>query len=279
MNSIAIIGVGLIGGSFALALRKAGFHGTILGVSSERSTAKALEIGAIDRPATLEEAAAGADVLFLSQPISSILSTIEQLSSLVRPGCLVTDAGSTKVRIVEQATAYLPSGMFLGGHPMAGKEARGVASADPDLFCGRPYIFTPVGFEIEDTPAASAFAEWTKVLGAQVLTLSPAYHDLVVAFTSHLPQLASTALAALLLEELPSETDLRIAGPGLRDTTRLALSSFDIWKDIVETNTVLIDHVLQVYIDKLTEIRNNLGTQRLQEIFSVAADAASKMPR
>ncbi len=141
MKSVGIVGVGLIGGSFGLALRKAGFEGAILGVSSTRSIEQAIERGAVDRGATLEEAAGTCDLLFLSQPISGILDTVRKLDPLVREDTLVTDAGSTKKAIVDEAKRSLRRCAFLGGHPMAGKELRGVEAADADLFRGRPWVY------------------------------------------------------------------------------------------------------------------------------------------
>jgi prephenate dehydrogenase len=134
MRTVAIVGVGLIGGSFGLAMRKAGFEGSILGVSSERSIAQAVGRGAIDKGVTLEEAGTTADLIFLSQPILGIVETIGKLDAVVRRDALVTDAGSTKQIIVEEARHSLTRCAFLGGHAMAGKELRGAASADADLF-------------------------------------------------------------------------------------------------------------------------------------------------
>ena len=140
METVAIVGVGLIGASFGLALRKAGFSGEILGVSSPSATDAAKQLGAISREASLEEAAARADLLYLSQTVDRILRTIADLGPLLRPGTLVTDAGSTKASIVRHAQECLPSGAFLGGHPMAGKETSGAAAADADLFQGLSLI-------------------------------------------------------------------------------------------------------------------------------------------
>ncbi len=143
MESVAIFGVGLIGGSFGLALKKAGFGGEILGVSSEASIHAALERGAIDRGSALEEAARRADLLYLAQPIGRILDTLRHLDPLVRADALVTDAGSTKHAIVTGARKLLHGCQFLGGHPLAGKEKRGVEQAEADLFRGRTYVLTP----------------------------------------------------------------------------------------------------------------------------------------
>lgn len=276
MNTIAIAGVGLIGGSLGLALRKAGFTGTILGISSPKTIEAAIEKGAIDRGVTLEEAARVSDVLYLAQPISIILENIDRLVPMVRPDCLVTDAGSTKVQITERARR-LP--LFLGGHPMAGKEATGVGAAEADLFRGRPYVLTPYEGVIPDSPAVGGFLHWLKLCGAVSVFLSPSEHDSTVAWTSHLPQFASTALACTLHQELSPDQLVNVSGPGLRDLTRLALSSWSIWEDIVETNTVFIQHVLSVYIDTLTEMRDNLQTQRTGEDFSIAAEVALKIRR
>jgi prephenate dehydrogenase len=255
MQSVGIVGVGLIGGSFGLALRKAGFQGTILGVSSRRSLDEALARGAIDRGATLEEAAAASDLLFLSQPISGILETLRGLDALVRPDTLVTDAGSTKQAIVEEARRSLRRCTFLGGHPMAGKELRGAAAADADLFRGRPWILT----SSPDHAVATEFRKWIGLFGAREIVLDPAQHDRLAAWSSHLPQLASTALAALLHDRAPDAAS--VAGPGLIDSTRLAMSSFDLWRDILETNQAEISAVLDAYIERLQMLRSNFETE------------------
>ncbi len=251
MKTVGIVGVGLIGGSFGLALRRAGFQGSILGVSSERSINPAIERGAIDRGATLEEAAAACDLLFLAQPIFGILETIRKLDPLVRPDALVTDAGSTKQIIVEEATRSLHRCAFVGGHPMAGKAVRGVAEADADLFRDRTWVLTS---EI-DHP----FRSWIAAIGAREIILDPQQHDRLVAWGSHLPQLASTALASLLHDRAPGAAS--IAGPGLLDATRLAMSSFDLWSDILETNKPEVSAALDAYIEKLRALKSDLETE------------------
>ena len=247
MKSVAIIGVGLIGGSFGLALRKAGFQGPILGVSSARSIEQAVALGAIDRGATLEEAAGICDLLFLSQPISGILETLRKLDPLVREDALVTDAGSTKQAIADEAKRSLRRCAFLGGHPMAGKALRGVAAADADLFRGRPWILT--------SDIDHPFRKWLAAFGAREIILDPARHDRLVAWSSHLPQLASTALASLIGDRAPEAAN--VAGPGLVDTTRLAMSSFDLWRDILATNSAEVSVALDAYIEKLTVLRRD----------------------
>ncbi|GIU74987.1 MAG: prephenate dehydrogenase [Bryobacteraceae bacterium] len=235
METVAIIGVGLIGGSFGLALRKAGFGGRILGVSSPRTIAAAVRRGAIDAGAEFEDAAARADLIYLAGPIRAILDAIPKLDGRTRTGALVTDAGSTKRRICD-AGRNLRGALFLGGHPMAGKEKRGVEEADADLFRGRPYLLAPARREDLETPAARTFLSWVERIGAEPRVVTPEEHDRIVALSSHLPQMISTALAAALGECSEAESVAGAAGPGLLDMTRLALSGWDIWQDILETN-------------------------------------------
>ena len=279
MDSVAIIGVGLIGGSFGLALRGAGFRGRIVGVSSSASIETAVATGAVDEGVSLEEAARSCDLLYLAQPISAIEETLERLGTVAPPQALITDAGSTKVSIVETAGRVIRSAQFIGGHPMAGKESRGVAAASADLFRGRPYILTPTNASDLNTPAARGLQTWIERCGANIVTVSPEEHDRAVAFISHLPQMASTALAACLADTPDASDNVRLAGPGLTDMSRLALSSVDIWRDIVRTNATNIDHALSVYIDKLTELRDNLQTQRLGHVFGSASAIAQRIRR
>lgn len=273
MQTVAIFGVGLIGGSFALALKKAGFTGEILGVSSPRSISQAVDRRAIDRGATFEEAAAKADLVYLAYPIERIIEDIARLKPLLKEGALVTDAGSTKRLIVEAALVHLPAGAFLGGHPMAGKESRGVLEADANLFRGRTYVLTPAIAGQLNTAAGQWMLEWVRRIGANPLVLPPEAHDHAVALTSHLPQLASTALTLLLSRQLTDPDEQRTAGPGLQDMSRLALSSFEMWKDILVTNSAEIDAALAAYIDVLTSLRSNLNSQA----FADAAEFRRKL--
>lgn len=273
MNTIAIVGVGLIGGSFGLALRKAGFTGTILGVSSPSALAAALEVGAISAPATLEQAAAQADLLYLAQPVDRILSTLEKLGPLIRPECLITDAGSTKAVILRKAYESLPTRNFLGGHPLAGKEQRGARAADPDLFRNRPYVLTS---PVPDTPAATEFQTWLYRMGAQVLYLSAAEHDRTVALTSHLPQILSTVLA-LTLAKNSSSRSTQIFGPGLLDMTRLALSAPDLWMSILSTNQVEVSSAIDFFTETLTDLKAALTTRELSLMFEAAAKFAAEL--
>ena len=271
MERVAIVGVGLIGASFGLALRKAGFQGSIVGVSSERSIAAAMSRGAIDRGVSFEEGAATADLVFLSQPISGIIETIGKLTPLVRRDALVTDAGSTKSAIMAAAKSSLRKFAFVGGHPMAGKEQRGAEAADADLFRDRPWILTSSG----DHPAEVELRNWIENIGARIHVLDAETHDRLVAWSSHLPQLASTALAAALNDRQPGAAT--VAGPGLNDMTRLAMSSYDLWRDILDTNRREVVAALDAYIDELRNVRSGVADGAAKEEFTRGSEFARKL--
>jgi len=278
MHTVTIVGVGLIGGSFALALRKAGFEGRILGVSSQRTLEEALALGVIDEGAELEAGARQADLLFLSQPILGIIQTLKRLPGLVKPGALVTDAGSTKAAILQAATGVTEA-LFLGGHPMAGKETRGVGEAEADLFRGRTWIFTPQRMQDLEEPRVREFRGWVERMGAIPFVLDAGMHDRLVAYTSHLPQVLSTALAATLAGELELPRDAAAAGPALLDMTRLALSEYSMWGDIFATNADHIAAAIDKLIARLNAMRAELSRGDLEAEFARAATLAEGLRR
>jgi prephenate dehydrogenase len=263
MKTVAIAGVGLIGGSFALALRQAGFTGVIGGVSSERTIAEALEHRIIDREMTLAEAARDADAVLLAQPIGRIVTLLEEMAPHLGPDTLVTDAGSTKSLICAAASRFLPAEQFLGGHPMAGKESRGAASADGGLFRGRTWVLT--------RESTHPFVDWVRKIGAHILVMGPEEHDRTVALTSHLPQLLATALGCTVGAGLERDEQLRAGGPGLIDMTRLALSPFDMWSDILATNADRVDGALAALIERLEAMRGRLRGGELRGDFEEGA--------
>ncbi len=275
MDTIAIFGVGLIGGSFALAVRKAGFSGRIIGVSSDETIRAALALKVIDEALPADQAAAEADLLYLSQPIHRIIESLAEIDRWIKPGALITDAGSTKQAIVDRAREVISRGQFLGGHPMAGRERRGVEAAEADLFFGRPYVLTPGSAAELETPLVREFLAWIPRIGSFPVILNAKDHDRTVAFTSHLPQLAATALAAMLNGRPEPATG--VYGPALVDSTRLALSSYDIWGDIFDTNRDLIVHALESYIAKLAEFRQSLGQDAMRRHFDAAAALATQL--
>jgi len=275
METVAIFGVGLIGGSFALAIRKAGFAGRIIGVSSDDTIRAALAAHVIDEALPADVAAAQADLVYLAQPIHRIIDSLAELDAWVKPGALITDAGSTKQAIVERAHRVISRARFLGGHPMAGRERRGVEAAEADLFQGRPYVLTPRSVSELEHPAVREFLSWIPRIGSFPVILTPEDHDRTVAFTSHLPQLASTALAAAL--DGRPEPRTGVYGPALADSTRLALSSFDIWGDIFDTNRHQIIVALESYIAKLQEFRDHFDGDAMRRHFDAAAHLAAQV--
>jgi prephenate dehydrogenase len=269
IQQITICGVGLIGGSLGLALKKAGFTGRIVGHGRPVTLEKAQRIGAIDAgSANLAEAVADADLIYLSTPILNILELMEKLPSLLKPTALVTDAGSTKSVICEKGMALFPGKPgFVGGHPMAGKETTGVESADADLFQGARYALTPYSRHHLDPPVARAFVGWLDRIGARVLILDADVHDEIVTWTSHLPQMVSTALAVAVMENVRVPEDLELSAGGLRDASRLAESSYRVWRDICLTNAENLEQALTTFVQVLEHLRDNLRSRDLEHQF------------
>jgi prephenate dehydrogenase len=274
MQNVAIVGVGLIGGSFGLALRRAGFQGRIVGVSSPRTIRTAIERGAIDEGAELSAAVGGADLVFLSSPISVIVNQLGDVDENARPGTLITDAGSTKIVICRTAQEKVRRSLFLGGHPMAGRERSGIAAAEAELFQGRTWAVCPN----DEVPLVESrvqeFLKWVRAIGARIEVLNPAEHDRAVAFTSHLPQLLSTALAACLHD---AEKTTELAGPGLVDMTRLASSPYGIWKDILSTNEPSIRIALESFLSYLLKLTGDFDSPATENVFQIAQGSATQI--
>jgi prephenate dehydrogenase len=283
IRTIAIAGVGLIGGSFALALRKAGFPGRILGTGSLATLEAARHAGLIDEGLPLGDAVAQADVTLLCWPVLRNIAALPEVAVALRPGALVTDVGSTKVAIMRQAELVFPTPVFLGGHPMAGKTARGPAAADAELFRGRPWLLTPASpIQLFD-PLAMEWQSLLQSIGAAVRIVSADEHDQLVANSSHVPQLVSTALSAALAAH-PECAEL--AGPGLRDMTRLAQSSWDLWSDIIATNRENVRAGLQQCIRQLQAMEVSLDDSLdsnpadiIEQQFRRGAEFAARIPR
>jgi prephenate dehydrogenase len=273
IDTVAIVGLGLIGGSFGLALRKAGFDGEILGLCAPPYVEKALEIGAIScRSDNLQEVAEKADLIYLAHKVDSIIDLLEALGPIARPGCLITDSGSTKAAITAKAAESVKFAEFVGGHPMAGKEKRGIENADADLFRGRPYVLMNSPCTL---PVFNEFKYWLTRVGAHVVTMSATEHDCAVAFTSHLPQLLSTTLACTL-ENNHQEAFTKVFGPGLLDMTRLALSASDLWMSILDTNKEEVLNAVDAFSQVLTFIREKLISNELKTVFASASDYAER---
>ena len=271
-RQITIIGTGLIGGSFALAARRAGFTGEIVGCDRESVLTKADDLGAIDRPVTNpEEAVKGSDLVVLATPVGSIIDLLERIGPLVSPDALITDVGSTKVEIMARAHDVFGNEVtkrFLPGHPMAGKENSGVDFADADLFRDAVWLLTPFSGQDLAQPNIAAFLNLLQKTGTRVLAFDPQEHDRICALVSHLPQMMSTAFASMLVEELGDDPQAdAIGGRALREMTRIARSPYSMWRDIALTNTKNIQDALLKLEQKLAHIRENLRTRELEDEF------------
>jgi prephenate dehydrogenase len=272
---IAVIGTGLIGGSFALAIRRAGFAGEIVGCDREATLKSARELKIFDRAvATPEDAVDGSDLVLLATPVGSIIDLLERIGPLVSPDTLITDVGSTKVEIMARARDVFGTNVakrFLPGHPMAGKEHSGVEHADADLFRDAVWLLTPFSGQDLAQANVAAFLELLKHIGARPLAFDPQEHDRICALVSHLPQMISTAFAAMLVEELGGDPQAgAIGGRALREMTRIAGSPYSMWRDIALTNTKNIQDALLKVEQKLAHIRENLRTRELEEEFEQA---------
>ncbi|MGH9414130.1 MAG: prephenate dehydrogenase [Terriglobales bacterium] len=274
MQRVLIIGTGLIGASVGLALRAAGFAGTITGWDrNPAQTSAALPLGAIDHAVDDPlEAARAAEVVVLATPVLAILEWMLRLVPALREGQLVTDVGSTKQQICACAAAghYNEPGRaaFLPGHPMAGKETAGAAAAEAGLFRGAMWLFTSPG---APAPLAADWRAWVAKFGARSLDLEPERHDELVAWASHLPQFLATALTAALEDEFGASEDLRaVGGRALREMTRLGASPFSMWRDIAETNTKPIAQTLLALEKRLASVRKELAKPSLREEFDRA---------
>ena len=276
---VAIVGLGLLGGSWGLALKKAGFTGRIAGYARRAETrAQALGKGAVDEGfAEVTEAVHGADLVILATPVAVILDHLARLPPHLPPRALVTDVGSTKRRICERAAELYPhEPLFLGGHPMAGKERSGLENADARLFLGARYVLTPVEQEDLHDPRVQAFRALVESIGARPLVCDPAAHDRAVAYLSHLPQLLSSGLASLMEEQQAAE-ELMLAASGFRDVTRLADSPYSVWRDICLTNTANIQTALDALIHKLETMKMHLASRELEGEFQAAHRLRDKL--
>jgi prephenate dehydrogenase len=281
---VVIVGMGLIGGSLALGLRRAGFRGSLIGVSQPRTLEEAKALGAIDEGLPYEKlsrAAQAADLIILSSPISAVIDHIRLLGKgeALRPGVVITDVGSTKRAILRAAAESLPrDALFIGGHPLAGSEQRGVQAADPFLFQNAYYVLTPApGVPPAEVTLLGTFLSST---GARVVVLSAADHDRIAATISHLPQLLAVSLVRFLDDLGPQkEHGIRLAAGGFRDMTRIASSPYPVWRDILETNKDLISEVAGRFLESCRASTQGLEPAAVKEAFESAARTRAEIPR
>ncbi len=276
ISRLLIVGTGLIGASLGRALRDDGFPGEIVGWDqSPLELNLALENGSILRAANDPVAAAReADVVLLAVPVLAILDWMRKLAPVMRSGQLLTDTGSTKLEIVKLARTLFGDAehaYFLPGHPMAGKEVHGAEHADAALYRDAVWLFTPID-ELEFEPAIAT--EWralVRKMGARIRDMEPARHDVVCAWISHLPQMLSTALSAMLEDEFGDAAELGgIGGRALREMTRLGASPFSMWGDVAHTNAEPIAATLLALEQRLQRMREHLKNPQLREEFEKA---------
>jgi len=262
-NRVTIVGCGLIGASFALALRKRRICRLVAGWDSEPTVLdEALKLKIIDEvdtcfsPASSSRSAS--ELIYLATPVRGVIKFLKDFESKINSGTVVTDAGSTKVDVCRAANTYLSKDrQFIGGHPIAGSHLSGPAHARPDLFAGAPYIL--IGED--STESAVAFLKVKQTVatfGSQVYLMQAHEHDRVMALLSHLPQLTSVALSAAVRKQPGSDFFLKLAGTGYQDMTRLAESSWSMWEDILHTNAAAIASALEALGKNLCTVSNEL---------------------
>jgi len=277
---ITIVGVGLIGGSFALAVRRAGVCERITGWDRKNVLDRAITGRVIDGVENAFESGAvsEADLVYLATPVGAILSFLRTRSKSFRPGVIVTDAGSTKREICRVAREALPQDVsFVGGHPMAGSERTGVEFADANLFDGAPYALVPGDGEHAD--AVRRIAETVKSIGARPMIMSAERHDRIAARISHSPQLVSTALALSVAQTNDSDA-LSLGGSGLAEMTRLAESRWSVWEDICRTNSDEITSALDEAIAQIEAVRMAISSgdfSSVGDMFNTAGESTRRV--
>jgi len=270
---IAIIGLGLIGGSWGLALKAHGFPGIRVGCDRPKVLRRALSLGVVDQAEEdWRRAVAGAGLVILAMPVGATLNLIGEISAALAPSALVTDTGSTKTEICRRAEQRLGGdALFIGGHPLAGKERSGIDNAGPALFEGSLYVLTPPALETLQSPRGQALSALIASVGAKLWVTDAPAHDHALAYLSHLPQLLSTALASLIAGKQTEESlPLELAASGFRDVTRLAESPYSVWRDICATNAENISDSLDALIVQLEQVKQHLTDPHLQRDFEQA---------
>lgn len=281
--TLAIVGLGLMGGSLGIAAVERDLAERVIGFDLEPgSVSRALERKAITEGASsLRQAVEGADLVVLATPVRSIAEVFSQAARWMPAGCVVTDVGSTKTGVVEAVTRMAPGHVhFIGGHPMAGSEKDGIEAADPSLYDGCLWILTPT--HATSTEAYGRLMRFLTGLGARVLSLDPARHDEALALTSHLPQLLSSTLMGFAADVAASGEGLPLlTAGGFRDMTRIAGSSPDLWVDIVQENQPAVAALVRRFQQALGEAADALehgDWHRLRSMLSEARRARHDLP-
>lgn len=270
-HRVAIVGLGLIGGSLGLALRQAHAAEQVAGYDLGRGVSdQARRIGAIDQQySALADAVRGAELIILATPVGAMRSLLQNMATMASPGAVITDVASTKSQVISWSEEFLPGNIyFVGGHPMAGKEVSGVESADPTLFRDRIYCLTPTK---KTSPVAlNKVSVMIETLGGRVRFLEPAEHDGQVAQVSHLPFVVSAALMKTVAESSSWGDAALLASSGFRDTTRLAAGNPEMYRDICLTNSEALVRALDEYIASLRAFREGVAAHdpHLNELFA-----------
>ena len=262
-QQVVIIGVGLIGGSLGLVVKQRGLAGSVVGVGRRIENLKmAVEVGAIDRYETnLRDAVHDADLVVLATPVQTYASHLRDWGQTLQPGAIVSDVGSVKGGLVVEAETLLPAGVhFVGAHPIAGREKSGVAYASPNLFHGARCLVTPT--KQTDQQALDTICQLWEAAGSIVLSMDPFVHDWVLGSVSHLPHVAAFGLMHAL-QDLQGQMDdpvdlVDFSGGGLRDTTRIAASSPEMWRDISLANRQNLVRMIETYIQQLEKFKDLL---------------------
>jgi prephenate dehydrogenase len=277
---VAILGTGLIGGSFGLALRRHFPDISIVGYDRAEILQAALARGAVQEAAQdLANAVRGADLVYIALPIGATIEALPAIAAAAKDGALVTDTGSTKAAICRAAkNAFVGGARFLGGHPMAGKETSGIARADANLFSAARYAL--IGLEGDPDPRVLGFESLVRALGAEPVWCDPDTHDWAVGIVSHLPQLLAVALSRVVVDET-DETGLplSLAGPGLQDMLRLAGSPYGLWRDVAHTNTENIARALDRLEQAVEYLRMRLTSKELEQEFLAANELYKRLKK
>ena len=275
IESVAIVGTGLIGTSIGLALRRAGFDGELVGVDAKADeAATAVSMGACDRVGSFDDVRQ-CDVVVLAIPVLAIMDWMERLAPLMMSHQLITDVGSTKLQIQGMAESLRGKAFLarmLPGHPMAGKELGGAELGDAALFEGAMWLFTP--FE-EEWSVEAEWRKWVVRFGCRTMDMDARRHDQVCAWVSHLPQMVATAMAAMYEDEFGAEPEIAaefqaIGGRALREMTRLGASPYSMWRDVAMSNTEPLAATLFALEQRLQHLREGLRTPELREEFRLA---------
>ena len=277
-NQLGVIGCGLMGGSFALALKRAGFVKRVIGYSKSPSTTEqARRLGVID---TVAESAllavSGSDIVLVAVPVSASEATFKAIRHLIEPGALLMDVGSTKRDVVDAARRTLKDriGSFVPAHPIAGKEVAGVAHADAALFQGRQVILTPLQ-KTSPEMVRKATDTWAGI-GSQVLRMTPEDHDAAFAAVSHLPHILAFAFFNSISRQAAGRDYLSLGGPGFRDFTRIAASNPEVWRDILVANREEILKQTQHFrhaLDAMEHVVRTGNLEALEALIRSASDA------